>query len=250
MTSVQSNDQRLLDRILDDQHRRLAPNQGREDFFTFFAADKALQDWDLDNDEITDGIMDGAHDCGIDGIWSFVDGRYVTADAHQYISSRAGKIELVVLQAKTSPGYQETVVEKLHFHLPALLDMGRDEDDLAPHTNAKLLERTRRFLHVLEELASSFPQVRVKVIYASKAAEGPHPNVKSKGDRLRRELARITSDTQATIEYLNAADLRERTARGQGCGATRLLRDADEHFARRGLCLSGPLGRVPPVHHL
>ncbi|WP_406466441.1 AIPR family protein [Streptomyces sp. NBC_01594] len=214
MTSVQSNDQRLLDRILDDQHRRLAPNQGREDFFTFFAADKALQDWDLDNDEITDGIVDGAHDCGIDGIWSFVDGRYVTADAHQYISSRAGKIELVVLQAKTSPGYQETVVEKLHFHLPALLDMGRDEDDLAPHTNAKLLERTRRFLHVLEELASSFPQVRVKVIYASKAAESPHPNVKSKGDRLRRELARITSDTQATIEYLNAADLRERTARG------------------------------------
>lgn len=214
MTSVQSNDQRLLDRILDDQHRRLAPLQARDDFFTFFAADKALQDWDLDNDEIMDGIVDGAHDCGIDGIWSFVDGRYVTADARQYLGSRAGTIELVVLQAKTSPGYQETVVEKLHFHLPALLDMGRDEDDLAPHTNAKLLERTRRFLHILEEFASSFPQVRVKVIYASKAAEGPHPNVKSKGDRLRRELAKITSDTQAAIEYLNAADLRERTARG------------------------------------
>ncbi|MFF1339352.1 hypothetical protein ACFVYT_15810 [Streptomyces sp. NPDC058290] len=52
------------------------------------------------------------------------------------------------------------------------------------------------------------------MIYASKAAEGPHPNVKAKGDRLRRELAKITSDTEATIEYLNAADLRERTARG------------------------------------
>ncbi|MET8517270.1 hypothetical protein [Streptomyces sp. NPDC005077] len=77
MTSVQSNDQRLLDRILDDQHRRLAPNQGRKVFFTFFAADKALQDWDLDNDEITDGIVDGAHDSGIDGIWSFVDGRLI-----------------------------------------------------------------------------------------------------------------------------------------------------------------------------
>ncbi|MFI5756766.1 AIPR family protein [Streptomyces sp. NPDC051569] len=214
MSSVQNNDQRLLDRILDDQHRRLAPHQGRDDFFTFFAADKALQDWDLDNDEILDGIVDGAHDCGIDGIWSFVDGRYVTADAHQYMSSRAGTIELVILQAKTSPGYQETVFEKLHFHLPTLLDMSRVEEELVDHTNAKLLERTRRFLRILEDLASSFPQVRVKVIYASKAAEGPHPNVKSKGDRLRRELAKITSDTAATIEYLNAADLRERTARG------------------------------------
>ncbi|GGK20478.1 hypothetical protein GCM10011583_60450 [Streptomyces camponoticapitis] len=214
MTFVQNNDQRLLDRILDDQHRRLAPHQGRDDFFTFFAADKALQDWDLDNDEILDGIVDGAHDCGIDGIWSFVDGRYVTADAHQYLPSRASTIELVVLQAKTSPGYQETVFEKLHFHLPTLLDMSRNEDDLVAHTNAKLLERTRRFLRILEEMASSFPQVQIKVIYASKAAEGPHPNVKSKGDRLRRELSKITSDTAATIEYLNAPGLRERTARG------------------------------------
>ncbi|MBZ6172073.1 AIPR family protein [Streptomyces olivaceus] len=211
---MQSNDQRLLERILEDQHRKLAPDKNRDDFFTFFAADKALQDWDLDNDEITDGIVDGAHDCGIDGIWTFVDERYITADAHQFFPSRAGKIELVILQAKNSSGYQESVIEKLHFHLPALLDMGRDEEDLVAHTNAKLLERTRRFLHILEELASSFPQVRIKVIYANKSAETPHPNVKAKGDRLRRQLAKITSDTRADLEYLNAADLRERTARG------------------------------------
>lgn len=110
---------------------------------------------------------------------------------------RAGKIELVTLQAKNSSGYQESVIEKLHFHLPALLDMGREEEDLVPHTNAKLLERTRRFLHILEELASSFPQVHIKVIYANKSAETPHPNVKAKGDQLRRELAKITSDARA-----------------------------------------------------
>lgn len=92
--------------------------------------------------------------------------------------------------------------------------MNRDEEDLVSHTNAKLLDRTRRFLHVLEELASSFPQAGIKVIYANKSAETPHPNVNAKGDRLRRELAKITSDTRADLEYLNAADLRERTARG------------------------------------
>ncbi|MFF3088757.1 hypothetical protein ACFVRB_27470 [Streptomyces nojiriensis] len=47
-----------------------------DDFFTFFAADRALQDWDLDNDEILDGIVEGAHGCGIDGLRCFVDGRY------------------------------------------------------------------------------------------------------------------------------------------------------------------------------
>lgn len=214
MAPVQSNDQRLLNRILDDQHRQVAPHQSREDFFTFFTADKALQEWDLDNDQIMDGIVDGAHDCGVDGIWSFVDGRYVTSDAHRYLAGRARKIDLVVLQAKTSPGYQEAVFEKLHFHLPTLLDMGRIEEELAAHTNAKLLDRTSRFLRVLEESASSFPELHVRVIYACTAPEGPHPNVKAKADRLRGELAKIASGAKAEIEYLNAADLRERTARG------------------------------------
>jgi hypothetical protein len=50
VVSLQSNDQRLLERILEDQHRKLAPDKGRDDFFTFFAADKALQDWGLDNE--------------------------------------------------------------------------------------------------------------------------------------------------------------------------------------------------------
>ncbi|MGW1616250.1 hypothetical protein ACWCQZ_43750, partial [Streptomyces sp. NPDC002285] len=83
--------------------------------------------------------------------------RYITADAHQYLPTRANRIELAILQAKTSSGHQETVIEKLHFHLPTLLDMGRDEEDLASHTNAKLLDRTRRLLRIQEELASFFP---------------------------------------------------------------------------------------------
>ncbi|WEO98869.1 hypothetical protein A6P39_035185 [Streptomyces sp. FXJ1.172] len=211
---MQSNDQRLLERILEDQHRKLAPDKSRDDFFTFFAADKALQDWDLDNDEITDGIVDGAHDCVIDGIWTFVDERYITANANQFLPSRAGKIELVIVQAKNSSGYQESVIEKLTsiFRL-CWIWAGRRRISV-PHTNAELLERTRRFLHVPEELASSFLQVHIKVIYANKSAETPHPNVKAKGDRLRRELSKITSDTRADLEYLNAVDLRERTARG------------------------------------
>lgn len=42
MAPTQNNDQRLLDRILEDQHRKLAPDKSTDDFFTFFAADTAL----------------------------------------------------------------------------------------------------------------------------------------------------------------------------------------------------------------
>ncbi|MBB6553365.1 AIPR family protein [Nonomuraea rubra] len=214
MATALSNDQRLLDRILEDQRKALAPDTKPEEFFNFFAAAKALWDWDLDLDEISDGIVDGAHDCGIDGIWSFIDGRHITADVKHYLGSRTRTIDLVILQAKTSTGYQESVLEKLHYHLPQLLSMDRSEEELAEHTNAKLLDRTQRFLDILESTASSFPQVKVHIIYACRAADGPHPNVKAKGDRLRREMEQITSQTECVVEYLTAADLRERAGRG------------------------------------
>ncbi|MGP3979696.1 AIPR family protein [Streptomyces sp. KR80] len=209
-----NNDQRLLDRILEDKRLRLAPNLRLEDFFNYFAADNALQDLDLDTDELRDGIVDGSHDCGVDGIWVLVDGRYVTADWRPRIGGRAPEIDLVILQAKTAPGYQESAFEKLHYHLPLLLNMGRDIGKLSESTNAKLLDRTGRFLRVLEELASSFPKIRIKVIYATKSAEPPHPNVRAKGNRLARELESIASGTRCKIEYLGAAELRELAARG------------------------------------
>ncbi|MFC4494602.1 AIPR family protein [Streptomyces ovatisporus] len=212
--ATKNNDQRLLDRILEDQRTKIAPNQRVDEFFNYFAANTALQDLDLDIDELRDGIVDGAHDCGVDGIWVLVDDRYVSADIGRHTTVRAGKIELVVLQAKTSPGYQETAFEKLHYNLPLLLSMDRDEGELAASTNAKLLDRTGRFLNVLEALASSFPKVFIRVIYATRAAEPPHPNVRAKGNRLSRELAKIASQTDCDVQYLGAAELRELSGRG------------------------------------
>ncbi|MFE2580365.1 AIPR family protein [Streptomyces sp. NPDC059378] len=212
--AVKSNDQRLLDRILEDQRRQLAPNQKMEDFFNYFTASIALQDFDLDIDELRDGIVDGSHDCGVDGLWVFVDDRYVSASIDRHVTIRAKKIELVILQAKTTPGYQETAFEKLHYHLPLLLDMGRDAKALSESTNAKLLDRTGRFLDVLEALASSFPEVSIRVIYATRSVEAPHPNVRAKGNRLANELAKVASQTKCHVDYLGAAELREMSGRG------------------------------------
>ncbi|MEU4656752.1 AIPR family protein [Streptomyces sp. NPDC023723] len=212
--AVKSNDQRLLDRILEDQRRQLAPTQKMDDFFNYFTASTALQDFDLDIDELRDGIVDGSHDCGVDGLWVFVDDRYVSASVERHVTLQAKKIELVILQAKTSPSFQESAFEKLHYHLPLLLDMGRDAKALSNSTNAKLIDRTGRFLDVLEALASQFPDVSIRVIYASRSVETPHPNVRAKGNRLARELAKVASRTKCHVEYLGAAELREMSGRG------------------------------------
>lgn len=212
--AVKSNDQRLLDRVLEDKRRLLAPNQKMDDFFNYFAASAALQDFDLDIDELRDGIVDGSHDCGVDGLWVFVDDRYMSANIDRHKDFRGKNIQLVILQAKTSSGYQETAFEKLHYHLPLLFDMDRNTRELADSTNAKLLDRTGRFLNVLEALASSFQEISIRVVYATRAVEPPHPNVKAKGNRLARELEKVASRTKCHVDYLGAAELRELSGRG------------------------------------
>ncbi|MFJ8941170.1 AIPR family protein [Streptomyces sp. NPDC102365] len=212
--AVKSNDQRLLDRVLEDKRRLLAPNQKMDDFFNYFAASAALQDFDLSVDELRDGIVDGSHDCGVDGLWVLVDDRYMSASIDRHTTFRGKKIQLVILQAKTTSGYSETAFEKLHYHLPLLFDMDRDTKELSNSTNAKLLDRTGRFLNVLDALASTFQEISIRVIYATRAVESPHPNVKAKGNRLARELEKIASRTKCHIDYLGAAELRELSGRG------------------------------------
>jgi hypothetical protein len=92
--------------------------------------------------------------------------------------------------------------------------MDRDTKELSNSTNAKLLDRTGRFLNVLDALASTFQEISIRVIYATRAVESPHPNVKAKGNRLARELEKIASRTKCHIDYLGAAELRELSGRG------------------------------------
>jgi hypothetical protein len=74
------NDRIILDRILEQKHKEIAPSLSMSDYFEMFTAEQILKDYDLSYDEIQTGIVGGGGDGGMDSIYLFVNGKLVQED--------------------------------------------------------------------------------------------------------------------------------------------------------------------------
>lgn len=197
--SVDTNDRFLLDQRLNTRRKAQAPEMSEDDFFNVFVAELVTQDYQLPGPEhLQYGVVDGPHDCGIDAIFTFVNGMLVTEDFRRVAVPRSPDLDLVVIQCKTSSSFTESPVEKLVMHLPALLSLERSEAALSQVCNTALLQETRRFLDVYERLAVKRPSVKLSIIYATRGQE-PSPGVIAKA-----QIAKTAMENQfrdATVEF-------------------------------------------------
>ena len=70
----ESNTQLLLGRLLDERQSEIDPDSDPGDFFEFLVASELLKSFDLNVDEIRDGLIGGGMDGGIDGFYVLVSG--------------------------------------------------------------------------------------------------------------------------------------------------------------------------------
>ena len=77
---MSNNDLILFEAILERNHQAQAPAKKPEEFFELFAAEQVLKDLDLSYEELESGLVAGSNDCGIDGLYVFVNGELVQED--------------------------------------------------------------------------------------------------------------------------------------------------------------------------
>src|SRR5687768_834315 len=79
--SVSDTDIRVLDEILAEKHKAIAPEQDGGEFFEFFTAQEILRNYSLSVNEILNGIVGGGDDGsdgGIDSFYLLVGGKHIT----------------------------------------------------------------------------------------------------------------------------------------------------------------------------
>lgn len=211
------NEQLVLNGYFEDQHKKVAPAMEPGRFFNYFVADHLLRDRGLSWRELEDGVVDGGGDCGVDGVFTFVNEALVGRDPNLAAVGSDALVEVVLFQAKLTAGFSETAVSKLIDKLPRLLDVERDEEALSAEANEALLEQTRRFGDVVRRLAPRFPNVRVRVVFAARTGQAPHSTAVSAGRRLEAVLKQVHGDAKvefvATRELLAAARQVRKTSR-------------------------------------
>ena len=106
-----------------------APDLSGSDAFERFAVENIFIDADLSDDEISSGLLGGAGDGGIDGMYFFVN-RRLMADDETEAPKDIITVDLHFVQATTSSGFGETRIQKIQSFVDDLLAFSKPVESL------------------------------------------------------------------------------------------------------------------------
>lgn len=203
---MSANDKIILEKILDEQRFERAPTATKNKFFEIFVAEQTLKDHDLGYDELMAGIVDGSHDGGIDAFYVLVNGEMVQEDFDFSSLKKNVLIETVLIQAKLSDGFGESAINKMTATAQDIFDLSNDLDALHGVYNEGLRSAAENFRRVFKGLATKFPTLRFRFVYATHGYE-VHANVKRKSEILRVKIQEAFSHAEFKFDFLGASHL-------------------------------------------
>jgi len=221
---MSTNQQIILQTLVEQQHQEIDPSSDLKDFFNIFSIEQILKDNELSYDEIKNGITEGGGDGGVDGIYTFVNDILIPSSSDIVDTKRKASLELVIIQSKFVNGFSEGAIEKLNSSATEILDLSKDIDSLRAVYNVPLLKNIKTFREQFKKIISKFPSLKIKYYYSTKGEE-IHPNVERKIDLLKATINRLFSDAEFTFEFITASKLLELSRKEQTKVKGILLKD-------------------------
>ena len=201
-----ANDRTILNELLEQYRNALASQDSASDFFEYFSAEQALKEFDLSYDEIDSGLVGDGGDGGIDALYLLVNGQLVKEEWDFSELKRNIAVELVVVQAKTHNGFQETPIERFTSASDDLLNLDSDPSVLSDTYNEQIVELMTRFHTVFKQLVTKAPTLRVTFVYACKG-DKPSQTLNRKVTLLEQSVLAKFSSCVFEFKALGAAHL-------------------------------------------
>ena len=224
-----NNDVIILNSLLNERIKN--SNDFEDDlFFELFAFEQSLKDYDLSDDELLFGNVDGGNDGGIDGFFLFLNEEFagdgfienikidvkeddeITIDEDVEIDLKLFKknpvLELFIIQSKTSASFGETAFDHIIPTLNDLFDLSKPIDSLRDYYNALLLEKVNNFRKIFIALSSLHPILKISFVYASKGnTEDINPRIENRANILKNDIKSYFNSAEVKIIYLGAREL-------------------------------------------
>lgn len=201
-----SNDKIILDEVLKQKKAEVDPASSESEFFELFSAEQVLKDHDLSYDEIESGLIGSGGDGGIDSIYLFVNGELVQEDPDYSYLRKNVSLELVIIQAKTTAGFQETPIERFITVSEDIFDLSKDTARFSDIYNEGLIEAIDRFRLVHQQLAAKFPSLLIRYVYACKGTK-VETSVERKVEKLEGVVGRHFPSSEFSFSFVGASEL-------------------------------------------
>lgn len=180
------NDRFLLDGIVDDRVAARLPSDKRDEAFEYLAFEQVLKDFDLSNDELLSGWIDGRQDGGIDGFFILVNG-HVLQDPEAFIWPKTGSdLRVFLISCKHHDTFKQATLDAIVATLAELLDFGIEDSRLQGAYSEVLLRKRNNLRYAYRKLSPRLSSFSIDISYVSRGDTSDiGTEVRSRADQLK-----------------------------------------------------------------
>lgn len=209
--SIISNNLLILDSILKEYKKLKSDSLTSAELFELFSCEQVLKDYSLSDEELSDGIIDGGNDGGIDAVYIFLNGQLCTEefleeDNIANFKTNNTKLSLYIIQAKDSNSFKETVMK---FILSTIKDFFNLDVRMSNSVyKNELIEKRELFKRIFLELAAFHPQVEINISYCSKGfLDEVNEKINNTIAQIKAEILNTAISEVANVNLFGASEL-------------------------------------------
>jgi hypothetical protein len=162
------NDKILIDGIIDDRIEQKLPSDKRDEVFEYFAFEQLLKDYDLSNEELISGSVDGRNDGGIDGFYIFING-HLLLDLDKFNWPKTGSVlELWIITCKHHDTFKQAPLDNLVASLSELFDLSIENNELKGDYSSQILTQRDIFKKAYRKVSPRLSEFNIFFSYASR----------------------------------------------------------------------------------
>lgn len=206
------NDFVLIDGIIDDKIDAIGQNKTdpniRGNIFERLAIEELLKTYDLSSEQIDNGIVDGGDDGGIDGLFVFVNGNYISDKADYQLPRENAKLEIFIITCKHDNTYIMHPLESMDSSLSELLNFSISDTELARKHNTKILSKRRMIYDVYRKLASQDINPIINLYYISRGSTTNIPqNIQCAGEKVKATCNSVFQGSRTTMTFWGTSEI-------------------------------------------
>ncbi len=203
-----TNSQIIMEKIIKEE----AAEQGAKytEYFELYTASQILKDYEVTYSDIEYSIVGDGGDGGVDSFYTFLNGELIKEDTDYSKIGKHNKIEVVIIQSKTSKKFGEDAIIKFNEVTRDLFNISTDisSDSLKRRYNDDLRGRVSIFRDVYSNLMKGFPDLRFSYYYST-LGEKVHPNVEDKVIPLKETILKMFTGSKVSFDFVGASNLVE-----------------------------------------
>ena len=203
------NDIILLNGIIKEEMQRTNKNCGIA--FERIAIEQILKDYDISQEQLDSGGIDGRDDGGIDGFYFMINGHLIEEyEQEEYLPKTNTELKLYLITCKHEDSFKQQVINSLIATVQEIFNFRLDEQDLVGSYNADLLKKRNMFKFFYEKIAYSLEKFEIEIIYATRGDTNEvAENITSRANQVENTLKRLFSNCNAKFSFIGSQELLE-----------------------------------------